>query len=218
MSQLTENGLMRAYAYLLAYCKGTFPMAHSRESPGVILIDPEFRGIIPLTRFHVPRRFRRTLRKDPFQIRFNCDFRSVIEGCADREQTWINDEIIGSFLTLNRIGFAHSVEAWDGDRLAGGLYGVAIRGAFFGESMFTNKPEASKVALVHLADRLISCNFGLLDTQFLNDHLSTFGATEISRREFKALLAEALERDTEFNGSYPASPGSEVLQRISQTS
>ncbi|MDE0113361.1 MAG: leucyl/phenylalanyl-tRNA--protein transferase [Albidovulum sp.] len=212
------NALRTAYIFVDAYCKGAFPMAKSRDSSDVHIVDPDNRAIIPLISFHVPRRFRRTIRKDPFQIRFNSDFKAVIEACADREQTWINDEIIATFLLLHDLGFAHSVEAWEGEELAGGLYGMAVRGAFFGESMFSRKSDASKISLVYLADRLLQCNFELLDAQFFTEHLSTFGAVEITRGEFRSMLDRALRIEAVFDSAYPASTGSTVLQRISQTS
>ena len=200
------------------YAKGIFPMAESRQSPELLFIDPEYRGIIPLSDFRVPRRLRRTIRKDLFQIKFDCDFKAVIEACADREETWINDRIMATFLVLHEMGYAHSVEVWRDGHLAGGLYGLAIRGAFFGESMFSRQPGASKFALVYLADRLIKCGFRLLDTQFYSEHLSSFGAIEVSRKEFRRMLDEALQTESVFDSGYPASPGSEVLQRISHTS
>ncbi|MBJ7413054.1 MAG: leucyl/phenylalanyl-tRNA--protein transferase, partial [Phenylobacterium sp.] len=170
------------------YARGVFPMADAREDARVFLIDPERRGVIPLDRFHVSRRLARTVRGDPFEVRFDTAFHRVVLECAasgpGRTETWINRPIENLYLQLHHMGHAHSVECWAGGELVGGLYGVSLKGAFFGESMFSRRRDASKVALVHLVARLIAGRFVLLDTQFMTDHLSQFGAEEISRSAY----------------------------------
>ncbi|MGH6960761.1 MAG: leucyl/phenylalanyl-tRNA--protein transferase, partial [Dongiaceae bacterium] len=176
MVALTPRMLLRAYAL------GVFPMAEGRHDPEIYWIDPEVRGILPLERFHVARSLRRTLRRAPFEIRCDSNFEAVIAGCAapapGRPDTWINTQIHHLNRQLFEMGFAHTVECWQGDRLAGGLYGIAVGGAFFGESMFSFERDASKVALAHLVLRLRLGNFLLLDTQFVTAHLQRFGAIE----------------------------------------
>lgn len=174
-----------------AYRNGYFPMAASRRGP-VAWYSPDPRAIIPLDAIDISRSLRRTVRKGVFEIRINTVFPTVIRACAERDETWISEEIIRTYTVLHERGYAHSVESWSGDELAGGLYGVAIGGAFFGESMFSEKTDASKVALVHLVERLRQRGFLLLDTQYLNDHLLRFGAREIPRNSYLELLAQAL--------------------------
>ena len=185
---------------LLAYAQGIFPMA--APSGQILWFDPDPRAILPLDTFHLPRRLQRTVHQEPFEIRVNEAFAQVIRACAaptaGREETWISPAIIEAYTELNRLGFAHSVEAWQEGRLAGGLYGVAINGFFAGESMFTRKRDASKVALAHLVQHLKERNFLLLDVQFLTDHLRQFGAVEIPRREYKIRLFQALRREKVF--------------------
>ena len=167
--------------------------------PGEIAwFSPDPRGIIPLDAFHVPHGLRRTLKKGAFEIRINHSFETVIHACAERDETWISDEIIASYLNLHRLGYAHSMEAWRDDRLAGGLYGVALYGAFFGESMFHYETDASKVALAALVRRLQERQYRLLDTQYVTPHLQTFGAVEISRAKYLRLLKQALALDCKF--------------------
>lgn len=184
------------------YARGVFPMADAREDARVFLIDPERRGVIPLDAFHVPRRLARTVRADPFEVRVDAAFHRVVLACAaagpGRTETWINRPIERLYLDLHRMGHAHSVECWRGRELLGGLYGVALRGAFFGESMFSRARDASKVALVHLVARLIAGRFTLLDAQFMTEHLAQFGAIEISRADYHRRLAQALEADADF--------------------
>ncbi|MFD2255957.1 leucyl/phenylalanyl-tRNA--protein transferase [Luteolibacter algae] len=173
-----------------AYAQGAFPMGDDGE---IIWVSPEFRGIIPLDeRFHIPHGLKKKLRKSPFEIRINSAFREVMLGCADREETWITEAILESYCALHDRGHAHSVECWDDDGLQGGLYGVSLGKAFFGESMFSRKTDASKVALVFLVDHLRSMDFRLLDTQWITDHLKTFGGLEIKREQYLDLLAEAI--------------------------
>ena len=176
---------------LRAYGAGLFPMAASKQGP-LSWFSPDPRTIIPLDGFNVPRSLSRVIRERPFEIRVNGAFDAVIHGCADRDDTWISREIIEATTELHRRGFAHSVESWRGDELAGGLYGVAIGGAFFGESMFSRTPNASKAALVALVERLRTRGFRLLDVQYSNPHLAQFGTVEISRGNYLDLLAHAL--------------------------
>lgn len=186
---------------LACYARGVFPMADARDDDRVFLIDPEHRGVLPLTGFHVSRRLARTVRQDRFEVRANTAFHEVVLGCAaagpGRVQTWINRPIEQLYLQLHDLGHAHSVEAWQDGELVGGLYGVSLKGAFFGESMFSRRTDASKVALVHLVARLIAGRFLLLDTQFLTDHLSRFGAVEIPRAEYHRRLATALNSEAD---------------------
>jgi|APTNR8051073442_1049403.scaffolds.fasta_scaffold03210_7 leucyl/phenylalanyl-tRNA--protein transferase len=177
-------------------------MADGRDDPRLLVIEPERRGILPLTGFHTPARLKRQIRQNRFQITANQAFREVIEECAaqtgSRTETWINRQIIQLYDALHRDGFAHSIEVWDNNTLVGGLYGVAIGGAFFGESMFTRKDNASKIALVHLVAALLYADFKLLDAQFLNDHLKQFGIIEISKEDFQIKLKQALKVNSVF--------------------
>ena len=186
--------MIAADALLSAYASGWFPMA---IAPGEIRwYSPDPRGIIPLDTFHVPRRLARSLRTSGFEIRLDTSFRAVIEGCAAREDAdgdWIDGEIVESYCALHAQGLAHSVETWQDGVLVGGLYGVAVRGAFFGESMFHRVTDASKAALVALVERLRARGYALLDTQWVTGHLSQFGAIEIPRRRYLRLLDDALD-------------------------
>jgi leucyl/phenylalanyl-tRNA---protein transferase len=191
MITLTPDLLLRAYA------AGIFPMAETADDPELFWVDPVRRGILPLDAFHLPRRLKRTLRAERFEIACDRDFKAVMKGCAeptsDRPQTWINAEILRVYGTLHDRGLAHSVEVRLDEALVGGLYGVAIGGAFFGESMFSRVTDASKVALAHLVAQLRRGGFRLLDTQFVTEHLQRFGAVEISRARYRRLLNEAME-------------------------
>ncbi len=202
MIALTPDLVLKAYA-----C-GVFPMADGKDDPGVFWIDPDWRGILPLDEFRVPRRLARTVRSARFEITVDQAFDAVIRGCATRtrrrRETWINDAIRQVYATLHARGFAHSVECWRGDQIVGGLYGVALGAAFFGESMFSIERDASKVALVHLVERLRVGGYTLLDTQFVTRHLVNFGAVEIRRADYLEQLNEALERQATF---YPDSLG-----------
>jgi leucyl/phenylalanyl-tRNA--protein transferase len=193
--------MIPADALLTAYADGWFPMA---IAPGEIRwYSPDPRGIIPLETFHVPSRLARTLRRDPFEIRIDTAFEAVIRACAAREDedgNWIDAEIIESYTALHARGFAHSVEAWRAGRLVGGLYGVSLGGAFFGESMFHHVTDASKAALVALVARLRARGFALLDTQWVTEHLRQFGAIEVPRRRYLRLLDRALEVSAAFDG------------------
>ncbi len=187
---------------LACYRRGVFPMADSRDDPNLFLVDPDMRGILPLDAFHIPRRLKRTVIQEPYRVTADTAFTRVMEFCAEegagRESTWINSAILNLYSALHREGHAHSIECWDGDQLVGGLYGVAIGGAFFGESMFSRATDASKIALVHLAARLIAGGYTLLDAQFHNPHLEQFGLIEIPRADFKARLRDALTVTADF--------------------
>lgn len=186
---------------LRAYAQGVFPMALPDGRLGWFSPDP--RAIIPLARFHVPHGLARRLKKHPFEVRVDTAFAAVIAACAHRPATWINGEIAASYRALHRGGWAHSVECWRDGRLAGGLYGVALGGAFFGESMFHRETDASKVALWALVERLVARDFKLLDVQWVTPHLAQFGAVEIPRRQYLKLLAAAIGRDGRFAGDAP---------------
>lgn len=196
MTDITPGLLLRAYA------NGYFPMADSADSPDLFWFDPPIRGILPLEAFHVPRRLRRTVRRGRFEVRYDTAFADVIEACAEatgeRRKTWINAQIKRLYCDLAALGHAHSVECWRDGRLAGGLYGVSLRGAFFGESMFTRESDASKVALVHLVAQLRRNGFALLDSQFMSDHLRQFGGLEIGKIDYRARLSQAMRRECRF--------------------
>lgn len=207
---------------LKAYATGIFPMSEGRDEPEMFWVDPEKRGVLPLDGFHLPRRLRRTVRQDAFTIRIDSAFEDVMSACAEpasgRWTTWINREIQELFTELHQRGFAHSIEAWEGDELVGGLYGIALGAAFFGESMFSRRTDASKVALVHLIARLRLASFRLLDTQFITEHLRQFGAVEISRADYHSRLTRALSEYSDFSLSGKSLSSSTVLQSIAQTS
>jgi leucyl/phenylalanyl-tRNA--protein transferase len=204
------------------YRRGVFPMAEDRDDHRLFLVDPDLRGVLPLNRFHVSRSLRRVIRREPFKVRVDTAFTQVMEQCAEaapgRMSTWINTPILNLYSALHRLGHAHSIECWDGDELVGGLYGVSLKGAFFGESMFSRRTNASKIALAHLVARLKRGGFVLLDTQFVTEHLMTFGVEEIGREEFHERLDAALEIDAEFGDNSYCPPGPELLQEITQTS
>ena len=213
--EITPEGLLKAYA-----C-GIFPMAESADDPTIYWVEPETRGIIPLESFHVPTRLARTVRSDRFSIHINRDFTGVLDGCAEpqpgRTTTWINPRIRTLYHKLYDIGHCHSVEAYENGKLAGGLYGVCLGRAFFGESMFHRSRDASKVALVHLIARLKAGGFALLDTQFVTDHLTTFGALEVSSRQYHKLLEAALIGEADFTALSRGMSGAEALQRAQAT-
>ena len=182
---------------LACYARGVFPMAEARDDPRVFIIEPEQRGVIPLDAFHIPSRLRRTVRAEAFDIRIDTAFEAVLDGCAaaqgkDRQDTWINGPIRRLYSALFAMGHVHSIECWRDERLVGGLYGVSLGGAFFGESMFSRERDASKVALVHLVARLRTGGWTLLDAQFLTEHLSQFGALETPQAAYLRRLKPAL--------------------------
>jgi leucyl/phenylalanyl-tRNA---protein transferase len=210
---ITPSLLLRAYA-----C-GIFPMAESADDPTLFWVEPKLRGVLPLDRFHLPRRLARTVRSDIFEIHVDTDFEAVIEGCAaarkGRRSTWINAPIRKLYSELFRLGHVHTVEAWRDGGLVGGLYGVKLGAAFFGESMFADERDASKVALVHLVARLKRAGFELLDAQFLTTHLAQFGAIEIPRDDYVPLLEAAVRLDAEFFGKGDAPlKGATALQWV----
>lgn len=202
------------------YRRGVFPMADSRDDPRLFLVDPDLRGVLPLDRFHLSKSLRKTIKRDEFEVRINTSFSRVMELCAeaapDRPNTWINSPILNLYSSLHRAGHAQSVEAWRDGELVGGLYGVSLKGAFFGESMFSRSTDASKVALAHLVARLRAGGYKLLDTQFVTAHLETFGVEEVPRDDFHVLLKDALQADAVFGTQTYC--GLEVLQLITQTS
>ena len=207
--EITPQVLLKAYA-----C-GIFPMAESADDPALYWIEPQSRGILPLDDVHLPRRLARTVRSGAFDVRINTDFAAVIDGCAasrpGRRSTWINSRIRQLYWALFREGHCHTVETWRDGRLVGGLYGVALGSAFFGESMFSIERDASKVALVHLVARLIYGGFTLLDTQFVTDHLRQFGTVELDKKEFQVALDHALGRQADFLALPSASPPDRIL-------
>ena len=194
--EITPEVLLKAYA-----C-GIFPMAESADDPALYWIEPEMRGIIPLEAFHIPARLARTVRTTQLIVRVDHDFEAVIDGCAepkrDRSRTWINTRIRRIYRALFERGHCHTVEVYDGDVLVGGLYGVSLGRAFFGESMFHRARDASKIALVHLVARLHAGGYRLLDTQFVTEHLRTFGAVEVPKRRYHRLLEEAITGQADF--------------------
>ena len=195
-SEITPEVLLRAYA-----C-GIFPMAESADDPTLFWVEPEMRGVIPLNGFRISSRLARTVRSDTFTVTVDTAFKAVISGCAapqpGRNDTWINKRIRDLYIGLHERGHCHSIEVWANDDLVGGLYGVSLGRAFFGESMFHRARDASKVALVHLVARLLAGGFELLDTQYVTEHLRSFGAVEISRRRYTALLDKAIKGEAEF--------------------
>lgn len=210
---------------LSAYMQGIFPMAESPDAEDVFWVDPEERGIFPLDTFHVPKKLARKIKKNPFKVTVNKAFRDVMRHCAsptehkDRKSTWINKTILTKYAELHDMGYAHSIECWLDGELVGGLYGVSLNGAFCGESMFHTVTDASKIALVYLVARLKVGGFKLLDTQFVTDHLSQFGAIEIPRMEYRARLKEALMvEDSDFYSLSADADGSMILQSVTQTS
>jgi leucyl/phenylalanyl-tRNA--protein transferase len=215
--EITPEVLLKAYA-----C-GIFPMAESADDPALYWIEPDMRGIIPINGFHVPARLARTVRVTPFTVWVDRDFDAVVDGCAeakdDRARTWINARIRKIYRSLFDHGHAHSVEVYDGDNLVGGLYGVSLGGAFFGESMFHRARDASKIALVHLVARLHAGGYTLLDTQYVTDHLRTFGTVEVPKRRYHKLLEAAIEGDGDFGALALDRPlsGKEVLEQIAST-
>lgn len=210
---------------LQAYARGYFPMSDAADDPGFYWVYPKYRGVIPLDGFRLPRKLARKVRSDAFRVTVDADFPGVMAACAaptphpQRRSTWINGPIRQAYTELHELGFAHSVECWNADGvMVGGLYGVHLGAAFFGESMFSRETDASKVALVHLVGRLIAGGFTLLDTQFVTPHLMQFGAVEIKRDAYLERLNDALPRRADFYGLRGDAPAELVLQSITQTS
>ncbi|MBO9444436.1 leucyl/phenylalanyl-tRNA--protein transferase [Ruegeria sp. R14_0] len=202
---------------LHGYSIGIFPMAEHRDDPELFWVDPKFRGVFPLDGFHISRSLARRIRKCGFTISINRDFVGVVDGCADRADTWINAELRDLYQQLYRSGHAHSLEVWEEDALVGGVYGVSLGAAFFGESMFSRRKDASKIALAYLVDRLRQTGFRLFDTQFLTAHLASLGALEISRTQYRVELEEALNASADFEAELRQSAEG-VIQRITHTS
>jgi leucyl/phenylalanyl-tRNA--protein transferase len=203
---------------LAGYAQGIFPMAERRDDPEVFWVDPLRRGIFPLENFHVSRSLARRMRRGDLRVTADLAFAAVLDGCADRRETWINAPIRDLYLQLHATGHAHSLEVWQDDALAGGVYGVALGGAFFGESMFSRVTDASKVALAHLVARLRQGGFRLFDAQFQTTHLQSLGCVEVSRVAYRRLLREALQVRAEFGPAGPVVPGQDWLQPSAQTS
>jgi leucyl/phenylalanyl-tRNA--protein transferase len=195
----SEPTIIEPEFLLAAYASGYFPMANSTDGT-IRWFSPDPRGIIPLTSFNVARSLRQAIKQHRFDVRWNTAFEEVIRACGSRPETWISEDIVQTYMEMHRLGFAHSVECWRDGTLAGGLYGVALGGAFFGESMFSRARDASKVALVYLVERLNERRFALLDTQYRTPHLAHFGAIEIPRREYLALLRVAIRKQRSLAG------------------
>ncbi|MEM8654973.1 MAG: leucyl/phenylalanyl-tRNA--protein transferase [Pseudomonadota bacterium] len=210
--RLTPDLLLQGYA------AGIFPMAESRDDPEVFWVDPRMRGVLPLGGFHMSRSLARAMRRTTWTLKLDTDFAGVVDGCADRIDTWINPEIRRLYLALHARGQARSIEVWDGGQLVGGVYGVVLKGAFFGESMFSRRTDASKMALAATVDHLRRAGFALFDTQFLTTHLASLGAREISRATYHARLERALTVHKADFGAVPVATFQEVVQRMTQTS
>ncbi len=210
--RLTPDLLLQGYA------AGIFPMAESRDDPEVFWVDPRLRGVMPLDGFHMSRSLARAMRRTQWTLTMDADFEGVVDGCADRIDTWINPEIRRLYLGLHMRKQARSFEIWDGTRLIGGVYGVVLKGAFFGESMFSRATNASKMALAAAVDHLRRAQFTLFDTQFLTTHLASLGAVEITRAAYHARLERALNVHDADMGAVPVSPLQEVVHRMTQTS
>lgn len=216
MSAVTPELVLQAYAV------GLFPMAETRDDESLYWIDPRERGVLPLDGVHVPRSLRKTLRRNVFDVRADTAFVQVLEECRrqadNRPESWINGQIVELYSALHAMGRAHSVECWQDGALVGGLYGVSLGGAFFGESMFSRVRDASKVALIHLCARLKGGGYALLDCQFITEHLKRFGAMEIPRAEYRERLAKALKREGRFDYGFGAADLEAFLQSSTQTS
>jgi leucyl/phenylalanyl-tRNA--protein transferase len=216
MSTITPQILLKAYG------AGIFPMAESADDNALYWIEPEERGIFPLDGFHIPRSLRKVLRRRQFDIRVDTAFADVIGACAaktvDRKTTWINSRIRALYGQLHKMGCCHTVECWQAGQLVGGLYGVRIGAAFFGESMFSRVTDASKVALVHLVARLNAGGFTLLDAQFMTPHLGRFGARPVGREDYRKMLDTAIERDADFFAFKNDADAEEVLRLATGTS
>ncbi len=219
---LVLTGELNAELLLQAYALGIFPMGEARDDPSLYWVDPELRGVLPLNEFHLPRRLARTVRSEPYRITHDTAFRATMKACAaprpGAQETWINARIRELYGTLHNRGFAHSVECWFEDELVGGLYGVSLGAAFFGESMFSSRRDASKIALVHLVARLKAGGYMLLDVQFITGHLQQFGAQEIPREEYRELLNAAIEQEAGFARMSDGLSGQELAQLSTQTS
>lgn len=196
---MSDRRVLDPETLLRAYAIGIFPMAESRDDPEIHWVDPRRRGVVPLDGFHISRSLSRRIRTCGWKVTVDRDFAGVVDGCADREETWINDRIRTLYLELHRLGFAHSLEVWEGEALVGGVYGVSLGGAFFGESMFSRRTDASKLALAWLVHRLRAGGYALFDVQFLTPHLASLGAVEIPRAQYRLALEAALPLAARFD-------------------
>lgn len=203
---------------LSAYAGGIFPMAEHRGDDELFWVDPRQRGVLPLDDFHISRSLAKTLRSGRFTVTYDVNFAGVVLGCADREETWINDMLFDLYTRLHHVRMARSIEIWEDGLLVGGVFGITIGGAFFGESMFSRRTDASKVALAYLVDRLNTGGFTLFDTQFITPHLATLGATEIPRATYRARLETALDLEANFDRQGEIPYPDQLLQRNAQTS
>ena len=201
-----------------AYAAGIFPMGEAQDDPEIYWVDPRERGILPLNEFHMSRSLARRMARGPFYASLDHAFEAVLRGCADRDETWINPTIKALFLDLFDRGYAHSFEVWRDQTLIGGVYGLCLGAAFFGESMFSRETDGSKMALAWAVDHLRRTGFTLFDTQFLTPHLATLGGIEISRAEYHALLAEAIEAPADIRALAMERNAQDVVQRMTQTS
>lgn len=215
---MKDDATLTPSLLLQAYQVGLFPMSEGRDDPEVFWVDPTMRGIFPLDGFRISRSLARRMRKGDLRVSFDTAFDQVMQGCAARPETWINETIFALYQALFARGQAHSVEIWDGEDLVGGVYGVTIGAAFFGESMFSRRTDASKIALAYLVDRLRSGGYQLFDTQFLTPHLESLGAIEIPRAEYRRRLARATSQDATFDLGDKVPSAQEVIQRNAQTS
>ncbi len=213
---MTTN--LTAEMLVAAYAGGIFPMAEHRGDNELFWVDPRKRGVLPLNSFHISRSLRKTLRSERFRVTFDVDFHGVVAGCADRDETWINDMLRTLYGQLSLTGLARSIEVWEDGQLVGGCFGITLGGAFFGESMFSTRTDASKVALSYLVDRLRVGGFALFDTQFITPHLESLGAVEIPRATYRARLTEALGLDANFDRQGDVADVHSLLQRNAQTS
>ena len=211
-TMLTPETLLRGYA------AGIFPMSEGRDDPEIFWVDPRRRGVMPLDGFHISRSLTKYIAKEPFEIRINTAFDAVVTGCAEREETWINAPIATLYRALHRAGYAHALEVWEGKTLVGGVYGVTLGAAFFGESMFSRRTNASKIALAYLVHRLRVGGFTLFDTQFVTPHLTSLGAVEIPRAQYHGQLSQALAKEADFAAAPAMPPVQDVIQRNTQTS
>ncbi|UZD91765.1 leucyl/phenylalanyl-tRNA--protein transferase [Cognatishimia activa] len=212
MGTITPEMLMRAYAM------GVFPMSEHRNDPEIFWVDPKRRGVLPIQDFHISRSLAKRIRQGGFSVTLNKDFEGVLDGCADRDDTWINTEIRSLYIALHNKSQAHSIEVWSEDgNLIGGVYGVTLGAAFFGESMFSHARDASKIALAYLTTHLDQCGFKLFDTQFLTPHLQSLGAEELSRDDYHDRLAKAVIKSADIE-AYSVPSAASVVQRRTQTS
>jgi leucyl/phenylalanyl-tRNA--protein transferase len=210
--KLTPELLLRAYA------AGVFPMAESRDDPEIFWVDPRHRGILPLDGFHISRSLARRMRRGAYKVRLNGDFAAVVKACANRDETWINEEIFSLYNELHHMKSAHSFEVYQDGQLTGGVYGVTLGAAFFGESMFSTRTDASKLALAHLVDHLRLCGFQLFDTQFITPHLASLGAQGLGRATYHRMLEDALQEQGAITSRPVCDDPYSVLQRNTQTS